>query len=207
MLRKHPSVVYWLDDRLYLNITNRCSNDCYFCLRRFKAGVGNFNLRLRGEPLVKEVVRALQRVVGRRRWGEIVFCGFGEPLERLDCVLEVADWVKSCRGNAVRVDTNGQGYLLNAGRDVVGELREAGVDRVSISLNAHDEATYNLVCRPRLEGAFEGALGFVEKAKEAGLEVQVTVVRIPEVDVGKVREMAERMRVGFRVRECVPCIW
>jgi len=51
------------------------------------------------------------------------------------------------------------------------------------------------------------ALGFVEKAKEAGLEVQVTVVRIPEVDVGKVREMAERMRVGFRVRECVPCIW
>jgi len=28
-LRKSPSLVYWLGDKLYLNITNRCSNDCY----------------------------------------------------------------------------------------------------------------------------------------------------------------------------------
>ena len=107
----------------------------------------------------------------------------------------------------VRVDTNGQGYLLNEGREVARELRKAGVEGVSVSLNAQDEATYNEICRPRFQGAFEGVLEFIEKAGDAGLEVEVTVVRIPEVDVGRVREMAERMGVGFRVREYIPCVW
>jgi len=63
------------------------------------------------------------------------------------------------------------------------------------------------VCRPKLEGVFDGVLEFVDKAREVGLEVEVTVVTIPEVDVSRVREMAERMEVGFRVREYMPCIW
>jgi TatD family-associated radical SAM protein len=194
-MRKSPSVVYWLGDRLYLNITNRCSNDCYFCLRRFKRGVREFNLKLRSEPSLKAVIRELQRVINRRNWREVVFCGFGEPLERLDCLLEVARWVKRFHGKVVRVDTNGHGYLLNGERDVVEELRKADVDRVSVSLNAQDEATYNEVCRPNFEGAFDGVLEFVDKAREAGLEVEITVVTIPEVDVSRVREMAERMGV------------
>ena len=205
--RKSPSVVYWLGDKLYLNITNRCSNDCYFCLRRFKDGVRDFNLKLRSEPSSKEVIRELQNVINRKNWREVVFCGFGEPLERLDCLLEVARWVKRFHGKVVRVDTNGHGYLLNGERDVVVELRKADVDRVSVSLNAQDEATYNEVCRPKFEGAFDGVLEFVDKAREAGLEVEITVVTIPEVDVSRVREMAERMGVGFRVREYIPCIW
>jgi TatD family-associated radical SAM protein len=90
---------------------------------------------------------------------------------------------------------------------VARELRKAGVYEVSVSLNAQDETTYNEICRPRSEGAFEGILEFVEKARDVGLEVEVTVVRIPEVDVGRVREIAERMGVGFRVREYIPCIW
>lgn len=125
-MRTSPSVVYWLDDNLYVNMTNRCSNDCYFCLRRFKEGIRDFNLRLRREPSSREVIRELQRVIGIKRWREVVFCGFGEPLERLDCVLEVAGWVKRFHGKVVRVDTNGHGYLLNWGRDVAKELREAG---------------------------------------------------------------------------------
>ncbi len=61
--------------------------------------------------------------------------------------------------------------------------------------------------RPRFEGAFGGVLEFVEKAREAGLETEITVVRIPEVGVGRVREIAERGGVGFRVRDYIPCIW
>ncbi len=176
-------------------------------MRRFKDGVRDFNLKLRGEPSSREVIRELQKVINRKNWREVVFCGFGEPLERLDCLLEVARWVKRFHGKVVRVDTNGHGYLLSEGRDVAEELKEAGVDRVSVSLNAQDEAIYDGVCRPKLEGAFEGVLEFVDKAREVGLEVEVNVVTIPEVDVSRVREMAERMEVGFRVREYIPCIW
>ncbi|UCE43852.1 MAG: radical SAM protein [Candidatus Bathyarchaeota archaeon] len=207
VLRKSPSVVYWLGDKLYLNITNRCSNDCYFCLRRFKDGVRGFNLKLRGEPSSKEVVAELQKVIWRKRWKEVVFCGFGEPLMRLDCILEVTGWVKRFHEKVIRVDTNGHGCLLNEGRDVARELREARVDRVSVSLNAQDEGTYNRVCRPKFQGAFEKIFEFVEKAKEAGLEIEITVVRIPEVDVREVREIAKRREVEFRVREYLPCIW
>ncbi len=206
-MREGPNIVYWLGDKLYLNITNRCSNDCYFCLRRFKSGVGGFNLRLQREPAPQEVVQELQKVLRRKRWEEAVFCGFGEPLVRLDPVLRITDWLRRFWGGVVRVDTNGHGYLLNEEREVAKELEEAGVDKVSVSLNAHDEETYNEICRPRLEDAFQGVLEFVKGARATDLETEITAVSIPEADISRMREMAERMGVGFRLREYIPCIW
>lgn len=206
MPKRSPSIVYWLGNNLYLNVTNRCPNNCYFCVRNFKDGVSNFNLKLQKEPLVDEVIAELGNVINLRNWHEIVFCGFGEPLERLDCVLSISKWIKRNYGKIVkiRVNTNGQGFLLNEGRDVIAELRGAGVDRVSVSLNAHDEETYNQVCRPTFNNAFNSVLDFIMKAKEL-LEVEVTTVMIPEVDISKVRGIAEGIGVKFRVREYVQC--
>ncbi|MFB0522876.1 MAG: TatD family nuclease-associated radical SAM protein [Candidatus Bathyarchaeia archaeon] len=206
-LKRSSSVVYWLGNSLYLNITNRCSNNCYFCFRKFKRGVREFDLRLRMEPSSNEVIRELQNVINRKNWGEVVFCGFGEPLERLDCILEVTRWVKRYHGKVVRVDTNGQGYLLNKGREVVREMKEVGVDKISVSLNAHDKATYNQICKPKFENAFDRVLEFVEKAKEAELDIEITAVAIPEADISKIKEIAERIGVGFRVREYISCFW
>ena len=212
-MKMRPSVVYWLPHdntqsfSLYLNVTNRCPNNCYFCFRKFKNGVRGFNLKLRKEPSANEVVRELQKVIKRKNWSEVVFCGFGEPLERLDCILDVTRWVKKHYGKAVRIDTNGQGYLLNEGREVVKELKNAGVDKVSVSMNAHDKATYNQVCKPEFENAFERILEFVEKAKKENLDTEITAVTIPEAAISTVRELAKRMGVGFRVREYIPCFW
>ena len=211
--RRKPSLVYWLPNEnakgisLYLNITNRCPNHCYFCFRKFKNGVREFNLKLRKEPSSNEVIKELQKVINIKNWKEVVFCGFGEPLERLDCVLEVTRWVKKYYGKAVRVDTNGQGYLLNKGREVVKELKDAGVDKVSVSLNAHEEARYNQVCKPEFKNAFETVLEFIERAKKMDLDTEITAVTIAEVDISKVREIAKKLRVGFRVREYIPCFW
>jgi len=207
LMRKSSNVVYWLGNNLYLNITNRCPNNCYFCFRKFKNDIREFNLKLRKEPSSNEVINELQKVMNRKNWGEVVFCGFGEPLEKLDCLLEITKWIKKHHGKPVRIDTNGQGYLLNEGREVVKELKEAGVDKVSVSLNAHDKATYNQVCKPEFENAFENVLEFIEKAKRAYLDTEITAVAIPEVDILKVKELARRMGVGFRVREYIPCFW
>jgi cyclic pyranopterin phosphate synthase len=206
-LKRSSSLVYWLGNSLYLNITNRCSNNCYFCFRKFKTGIREFNLRLRKEPSSNEVLRELQNVINRKNWGEVVLCGFGEPLERLDCILEVTRWVKRYHGKVVRVDTNGQGYLLNKGREVVREMKEVGVDKISVSLNAHDKATYNQICKPKFEHAFDRVLDFVEKTKEAGLDTEITAVTIPEADISKIKEIAERIGVVFRVREYIACFW
>lgn len=203
--KRTPSVVYWLGNRLYLNLTNRCSNDCYFCIRNFWNGVGGFNLRLEREPSAAEVISELQEVINAESWGEIVFCGFGEPTERLDCLLEVTEWIRKYYGKpvSIRVDTNGQGYLLNSGRNIVGELKAAGVDKISVSLNAHDKETYNRVCRPKFGEAYENVLKFITMA-ERHFDVEVTVVAIPEADIPRIGHLAERLGVKFRIREYVP---
>jgi cyclic pyranopterin phosphate synthase len=205
--KRDSSIVYWLGNSLYLNITNMCSNSCYFCFRKFKTGIKEFNLKLEKEPTTEEVIEELQKVVSRNNWSEVVFCGFGEPLERLDLVLEVSRWLKKHCWKTVRIDTNGQGYLLNKGRDVVRELKEAGVDKVSISLNAHNKETYNQICNPVFEDAFETVLEFIKRAKEEGMEIEATAVTIPEVEITKVKELAERMGVKFAVRQHIPFFW
>jgi TatD family-associated radical SAM protein len=205
---KVPRTVYWLGNKLYLNITNKCSNNCYFCIRNFKNGVGGFNLKLGKEPSINEIVRELQDVINLKNWSEIVFCGFGEPLERLDCLLEVCKWIRHyyCKLAAIRIDTNGQAYLINKGREVIRELKEAGVDKISVSLNAHDRETYNQICKPAFQDAFESVLEFVEKARE-NFETEITAVAIPEVEISKVEEIARKMGVKFRLREYISCSW
>ena len=203
---KKPSVVYWLGDNLYLNITNRCSNNCYFCFRRYKSGINGFNLRLREEPTLSQIIDELQNFISRRSWKEVVFCGFGEPLERLDRVIEVTKWIKKRFPITVRIDTNGQAYLLNKGRNIIGELKEAKVDRISVSFNAHNKETYNYICKPKFENSYQSVLDFVEEAREY-FDIEITVVNIPEVDISKVKEIAGKMGVEFRLREYQPCFW
>jgi len=205
--KREPSIIYWLDNSLYMNITNRCPNSCYFCFRKFKTGIKDFNLKMEKEPSFKEVIEELQKVRHRKIWSEAVFCGFGEPLERLDLVLEVTRWLKRHYWKTVRVDTNGQGYLLNRGRNVARELKEAGVDKVSVSLNAYDKETYNQICKPMFEDAYENVLEFIKKAKEEGIETEATAVTITDVEITKVKELAEKMGVKFTARQYIPCFW
>jgi len=209
MVRDHkPRTVYWLDDKLYLNITNKCSNKCIFCFRNFKRGVGDFTLKLSWEPSFEQIALELDEAMKRKRWKEVVFCGFGEPMERLDLLLMLARCIKWRYEDPVpiRVNTNGHGYLLNPRRDVVGELKAAGVDKVSVSLNAGDEETYNEICKPTIAGAYAAVLRFIEKARHV-LDVEVTAVTTPEIELHKVETLAKQMGVKFRLRQCIPCFW
>ncbi|MGQ9640564.1 MAG: TatD family nuclease-associated radical SAM protein [Candidatus Bathycorpusculaceae bacterium] len=207
-IRRSPSIVYWLENTLYLNVTNKCHNNCYFCLKNFMNGVGGFNLKLQNEPSIDEVIRELQNFINMRNWKEIVCCGFGEPLERLDCTREVAKWIRQYYGKIVdiRVDTNGHGFLLNKNRDVLSELKEAGVNKVSVSLNAHNKETYNQICRPTFSEAFDTILEFIKKAKEK-FDVEITAVAVPEVNMEKIEEISREIAVRFRRREYISGFW
>ncbi len=203
-----PRTVYWLEDKLYLNITNKCSNCCIFCFKNFKRGVGDFTLKLIEEPSLDQVTAELSVAWQKRSWREIVFCGFGESTERLDLLIEISRWIKRHFGRSfsIRVNTNGHGYLLNPGREVAQELRDAGIDKASVSLNAADEETYNEVCKPLLQEAFGAVLDFTRKAK-GQMEVEVTAVTAPEVDLHKVEDLAKDLGIKFRLRPCIPCFW
>jgi len=203
-----PKTVYWIDNTLYLNITNQCSNCCYFCIRKYKPGVRGFNLKLKEEPTVKEIKTELSEVLHLRNWDELVFCGFGEPTERLDALLEVAKWVRQYYGRPLkmRVDTNGHGYLLNPGRDVAAEMKNAGIEKVSVSLNAETKEKYMEICKPNFPEAYEALLDFIYRTKKL-LEVEATAVRLPEVNLAKVQAVANNLGVKFKVREYIQCFY
>lgn len=203
-----PKTVYWIDNTLYLNITNQCSNCCYFCIRKYKPGVRGFNLKLKEEPTVKEIKTELSEVLHLRNWDELVFCGFGEPTERLDALLEVAKWVRQYYGKPLkmRVDTNGHGYLLNPGRDVAAEMKNAGIEKVSVSLNAETKEKYMEICKPNFPEAYGALLDFICRTKKL-LEVEATAVRLPEVNLAKVQAVANNLGVKFKVREYIQCFY
>ena len=206
--KEKPRITYWLDNSLYLNITNTCSNKCWFCFRNFKNGVGNFNLKLEKEPTATKIKAEVKKASPLKRWSEVVFCGFGEPTARLDALLEIVRWIRERGGSMpIRVDTNGHGYALNKGRDVAEEMRIAGVSSVSVSLNGHDETSYAENCRPEFSGSFAAVLEFVKKAKKTGLDVEVSAVRMPEVNMDKIRIVTESLGVPLRIRDYVPCFW
>ena len=201
-MEMRPSIVYWLGDNLYLNITNKCSNRCYFCIRKFADGIAEFKLKLKHEPNSREVIRQLVNHINRKHWKEIVFCGFGEPTANLACLLEVAEWITKHHAIPIRIDTNGHGYLLNPNREVIKEIYNAGVNSVSVSLNAPNEEVYNEICRPLFQGAFKEALKFIKEAKKM-LKVEITAVKVPELDTKKMKALAEELEVPLRIRHYI----
>lgn len=188
-------ITYNIGDRLYINVTNRCTNNCAFCIRKSERGVG-YNLWLEREPDAGEVISSLGNL---KPYSEIVFCGYGEPLIRLDLIKEVAGHIKRNHGKILRVNTNGHADLIH-GQGSVKNLRDL-VDRINISLNAHDTASYLEICRPSLgENAYEAVIGFAKSCVGIIPEITLSVVQWPGVDVDKCREIAEKLGMGFRLR-------
>ncbi|MGI6737090.1 MAG: TatD family nuclease-associated radical SAM protein [Anaerovoracaceae bacterium] len=193
------SIVYSYGDGIYLNITNRCSNRCSFCVRTAVRGLGDADcLWLEREPTVAEVIAEL------RQWplqdcGEVIFCGYGEPTERLDAVLELSEWLHG-QGVRTRLNTNGQADLINGSPTCP---RLAGkLDAVSVSLNQCTAEKYQALCHSRYGlDAFPAVLRFLEEVRQYVPDVTASVVSvIDEADLDACRRIAKAAGVRFRVR-------
>lgn len=195
------TVCYTVNKGLYINLTNRCSNSCDFCIRQNGDGVyGSDSLWLPREPSADEVIAEIGKY-DLSRFDELVFCGYGEPTERADVLAEVAKAVKQMRDIPVRINTNGQGNLIN-GRDITPDF-EGVVDVVSVSLNCANAEDYVKVCHPRYGDAAYGAL--IEFARLSAKHVKSVILSvvdttIPPEDIEKCREIAESVGAVLRVR-------
>lgn len=195
-----PALAYSLSNRLYLNVTNQCTNDCCYCERNASYCLYGHYLKLPGEPSAEQILAAIEEP---ERFEEFVICGLGEPTIRLDVVLELAKALKA-RGCRVRLNTNGHGNLIH-GRDITKEF--AGLlDSVAITMNAHDQATYNEIsCPDDREASFDAMIDFTKKIKKVVPDVRMKVVALPEVDIEACRALAEdKLKVRFQVRPYRP---
>ncbi|HEY9207333.1 MAG TPA: TatD family nuclease-associated radical SAM protein [Candidatus Methanoperedens sp.] len=197
-MNRKDNIIYAAHGNLYLNITNRCTAECVFCIKRYSDGVYGYNLRLSREPTLSEILKELSQSK-LSQYEEVVFTGLGEPLVRLDDVIEITKWLKS-RGIKVRLDTIGHARLLYPDRNVGKELARAGMNVVSISLNAQDEDTYNRLCNPKFKNAYEKMLEFAREVSKSGMELRFTVVNLPVVEIEKCREIARGYCADFKVR-------
>lgn len=194
------SVLYDYGRGLYANITNRCPCRCEFCIRDMTEGLGSADsLWLKREPTVEEVVDMLGQW-DLSRYDELVFCGYGEPVERLEDLLKIAAYVKSHTHLSVRINTNGLADLIH-GRETAGDL--AGlIDCVSISLNQCNAEKYDALCHPRFgPAAFPAILQYTRDVKKYVPKVAMSVVGvIPEADIVLCRKIAEDLGITLRVR-------
>lgn len=191
-----PKIAYRIRNSLYLNITNRCTNSCTFCGKKRSWFVKGHYLKLEREPDVEEIISSID---DPSNYDEIVFCGYGEPLLRLDVVKKVCEDLRKKSARKIRIDTDG---LANTVHKIdVPKFLKGFVDVYSVSLNAHDEESYAKLCRPPqgIKG-FADVLDFIKSAVKHA-EVIVTIVDIPgAVDKEKVEKICHDLKVHLRVR-------
>lgn len=195
-LEEAERIAYPIRDSLYLNITNRCTNACDFCVKNSTDFVKGHNLKLNKEPAADEIIKAAGDVSGYK---EVVFCGYGEPTIRLDVIKEVSNYLKKS-GAKVRLVTNGEGDLIHK-RPIAKELKGL-IDRVSVSLNVDTEEKYDRVCKSIFGGgAFNKIKEFAAECKAAGMDVELTFLDLPGTDIERCEKIArEALNVKFRLR-------
>lgn len=190
---------YQIGDNLYINLTNRCSNRCTFCVRNGKEEYEGHALWLKGgEPTVAQVTA---EIGDPKKYNEIVFCGFGEPTYKLAEMREICEYVHK-NGGKTRLNTNGHGSVIN-GRNIAPELKNM-LDGVNISLNAPSADEYDAVCLPQVENAYGALLEFARACKESGVRCWFSVVDVIGAEaVENCRKVADGVGIPLRVREMI----
>jgi TatD family-associated radical SAM protein len=200
---KHDTYAYALDGNLYINLTNKCSNGCDFCVRNERSSYFGHELWIRsGDPTPEKVIEQIERLGGVQKYKEVVFCGFGEPTYRMEEMCAVADYVHA-KGGKTRLNTNGQGCLINK-RDILPELKDK-IDLINVSMNAPDAESYQKICRSMFkENGFSAMVEFAKGAKRLGIACRFSVVDcIGEEGIAACKKVAEGVNVPLYVRNYI----
>ena len=199
------TVAYEVEGALYVNLTNRCNNNCNFCIRHNGDGAyGSDSLWLEREPTVDEAITAVLSH-NLDKYTELVFCGYGEPSIRLDDCISVASAARrACPALRIRINTNGMSDLY-FGYDTSEKYRGA-FDTVSISLNAPNAAKYDEICHPVYHlSAFPAILRFAENVNKCVHKTVFTLVDeflTPE-EIEECRTLAAKAGIPLRIREYI----
>ncbi len=195
------TITYPVKKGIYVNMTNRCPCSCTFCLRQNADGVyGSDPLWLDREPTVKEVCESIDSW-DLNNYEEIVFCGYGEPTERLDDLLLVAKYIKEKSNIKIRINTNGLSDLIH--NESTAHKLKGLIDTVSISLNATNEVDYEKVVRPKFGiKSYEAMKKFTKDCVEFVPNVVMTVVDVvtSKEEQQKAKEICESLGATLRIR-------
>jgi TatD family-associated radical SAM protein len=192
-----------LDGNLYVNLTNKCSNACDFCVRNERTSYyGNYLWLRNGDPTAEKVMAAANGYGDLTRFKEVVFCGFGEPTYKVAEMVALCDYFHE-KGLKTRLNTNGQGNLINK-RDITPELK-GKIDFINISLNASCYEKYQPICRSQYrEAGFESMIEFAKLCRRNGIDCRFSIVDcIGEEEVQACKYLAESVKIPLYVRKYI----
>ncbi len=195
------TVLYEIDNKLYLNLTNKCPCDCVFCIRNNGEGAyGSDSLWLEKDPTAEETISLLKEK-DLDNYEEIIYCGFGEPTEALDVLIDVSKYLKQTTKTPVRLNTNGLSDLIHG--KPTAHLLEGLIDIISISLNAGSVSEYMRVTQPIFgKPSFDAMLTFASDSKKYIKSVIFSVVDvISEEEIARCQEISDSMEIPLRVRK------
>lgn len=196
------TILYEVHGGLYVNMTNKCPCACVFCLRQTRDEMNKSgSLWLEREPTVDEVIAEFDKF-DMKKYTELVFCGFGEPTERLDDLLKVAAYVKKTYPNLpIRINTNGLSDLIY--NKNTAPMFEGLIDTVSISLNTPNRERYYELTRSKFGiNSFDAMLKFAENVKKYVKNVILTTVSttLTKDEEKQCAEICEKLGVTYRIR-------
>ncbi len=195
------TITYNVKNGIYVNMTNRCPCSCTFCLRNNGDSVyGSNSLWLEHEPTVEEVCKSIDGW-DLNKYDEVVFCGYGEPTERLPELLEVAKYIRSKSDIKIRINTNGLADLI--WKEKTASKLEGLIDSVSVSLNATNKEEYLKVVRPKFGiESFDAMLSFTKDCTKYVPNVMMTVVDVvtSKEEQELCRKICESVGAKLRVR-------
>ena len=196
-------IIYTYAGSVYMNITNKCPCSCIFCIRSNGDGLGSADsLWLKGDPTIDEIKAEIDSF-DFTPYSEVVFCGYGEPTQALDNLIEAAKYLKENHSLKIRLNSNGLSDLVNG--KPTAHLLSGIVDSISISLNAPDAESYHRVTRSKFgTKAFPALLQFAEECKKYIPSVKFTVVDvITEEEIERCKKISDEMGIPLRVREWI----
>ena len=197
-------IIYTLEGGTYFNLTNKCPCNCAFCIRSKGDAVGDAKeLWFDEEPTFDDIKNAIDNY-DFSNVTEAVFCGYGEPTNELDLLLETAEYMKKIHPEIkLRINTNGLSDLING--KPTAELICKNIDAVSVSLNEMTSEKYDKITRNIFPGrAFDALLKFTSDCVKCGADVRMTVVDvISDEDIETARKICKSTGANFLVRKFV----
>ncbi len=199
-------LVYTLDGKIYVNLTNRCTNECIFCLRNDKDDVCGQALWLDDEnSKASDVIEQFEKIYKETPSKEVIFCGYGEPMLKFEVLKEVAAYIKNTYPEIkIRVNTNGHANFVYK-RNLVPELKGL-VDEFSVSLNGVSAEEYNELSQPKFENAYDEVKKFIKACADENISVVASVVegyKGRHLDLAACEKIAQNLGAKFRVREWI----
>jgi TatD family-associated radical SAM protein len=170
--------------RLFLNVVHACPNACLFCVD-FKGDMFyGFDLKHGRWPTGQEIIAAVAAYPSRQSVREVYYCGIGEPLLLYNTVMETVDDIRALfpSHTTIAINTSGTFYLRHPRVDFARKF-----DLIQVSLNAENEEKYNLICRPKVKGAYKALMAFLYDLRDfidqSGIACRVELSVVDPFDV------------------------